>query len=70
MEVHVRRSVDLELLVDSLIHLLLVQTLTMDSHFLSREEDTETGSLIFLTPYGLLVVMVEGINITYLEDSN
>jgi hypothetical protein len=54
VEVHVRRPVYLELFVYALVHLLLVQTLTMDSHLLTTTISTETGSFTFLAPYGLL----------------
>jgi hypothetical protein len=50
VEMNVGRTIDLELLVDALVHLLLVKTLAMDSHLLSKLMRTETGSFTFLTP--------------------
>jgi hypothetical protein len=64
---NVSRTIDLELLIDALIHLLFVKTLAMDSHLLSGDIGTETGSLTFLTLSGLLDAMLTRINITYLE---
>lgn len=58
MEMHVFRTIDLELFVDAFIHMLLVQTLPVNTHFLSEKNHTETGSLIFLTPSGLLAAIV------------
>jgi hypothetical protein len=44
----------LEFLVDALAYLLLVQILTMDPHLLYRPNRTDTGSLTFFAPSGLL----------------
>jgi len=50
VEMNVGGTIDLELLVDALVHLLLVKTLAMDSHLLSKLMRTETGSFTFLAP--------------------
>ncbi len=63
VEVDVGRLVYLELLVNPLVHLLLVQTLAMNTHLLSEIEGTETGSLTFLTESGVFLEAMD--NITY-----
>jgi len=54
----------MELFVYFLAHVLLMETLTVDTHFLNEATCTDTGSFIFFAPSGLLLAISTKQNIT------